>query len=171
MRRPRSLSFSLALLASSVLHSLPFLIMMIMLSDGTRSHRHGQEGDAGGTTNDHRKIVPKPSPTETPPPLPVDIDTYYYTKPKIKHPNHLKDPCLTFYGGIGITRDGHTDIVFNVVKGYPAYYAGMEAGDTILSPGEILGEVGTHVTVTYQKRRTKQVITKTFLRDKICTVF
>lgn len=77
--------------------------------------------------------------------------------------------CPESFGGIGIHHNSVDLSVIQVVEGYPAFEAGIELGDIILSPVDsIRGTVGTEVTVLVQKKDGR-VVSYTMIRDKICT--
>lgn len=72
--------------------------------------------------------------------------------------------CSKFFGGIGIIHSGL--IVSKVIKGYPAYIAGIQEGDYLINPDSILGEVGTKVFI--QTMRGDKIISYNLIRAKIC---
>lgn len=79
-------------------------------------------------------------------------------------------PCENFYTGIGITTLGDNCRVDTVAVGYPAYRAGIQVGDLIISddltcPGR--GPIGTLLTIKIL--RGNKALTKTLVREKICT--
>lgn len=75
--------------------------------------------------------------------------------------------CTPFFGGIGIEHS-QFGVIGRVYEYYPAYDAGLKAGDIILSRiSDIKGEIGTPVTITYKRGET--INTVTFKRGRICT--
>ncbi len=101
------------------------------------------------------------------------------TPPKVKKKAKLKNiapkkdsflglPCKSYYTGIGVQHDPASCLVLSVPFGYPAYKAGIQAGDLIVEPacGEILGPEGT--TVKIKIMRGIQVLNFYIVRGKIC---
>lgn len=74
--------------------------------------------------------------------------------------------CLFKYGGIGFVGSAY---VVSVTVGYPAYRAGIRAGDTLYSDEEIVGKPGTQVKIRWHKKSNMQEYTEIVLtREEIC---
>lgn len=78
-----------------------------------------------------------------------------------------------WYGGIGIyvNDDKNGLYIKDVIKGYPAYEAGLMSKDQIIGVqsdnGEIQGPIGTLVILTIERQG--KIRTFKILRNKICT--
>lgn len=80
--------------------------------------------------------------------------------------NHMKRNCNSFFGGIGIVQ--YQGVIAEVIKGYPADLNGLKVGMKIISDTkDIIGEIGTEVTLVIMMDNERQVIT--MIRDKVCT--
>lgn len=113
------------------------------------------------------------------PKAPVQIVVKEETKPtappKAKGPGpkastkHV-EACDKSFGGVGLYLTGQQDsgMVDRVVAGYPAYNAGIQAGDRFQVVGDVSlqGEIGTAVTVLIE--RSGEVFRLTLTRVKIC---
>jgi hypothetical protein len=90
---------------------------------------------------------------------------------------HFDKQCTdSYYGGVGIeifyfvTNDMDQGArVGDAIEGYPAYEAGIRAGDYILNPEELRGEIGTQVTIHLTNETGTKSWSVTLYRDKICT--
>lgn len=76
--------------------------------------------------------------------------------------------CDNWFGGIGVMHELGSRTITNVYEGYPAYDAGIQVGDVIVSPpiGSIRGEPGTKVVIDIY--RVGRFITFEIVRDRIC---
>jgi C-terminal processing protease CtpA/Prc len=81
-------------------------------------------------------------------------------------PGSGNSKCKDRYSGIGITTD--TKVVDTVIKGGPAYSAGIKSGDYILFPevSKIRGKPGTSLEITLVRQG--QVFKVKIKRDWIC---
>ena len=149
-------NFKLALCLSSLLHTLPVVLMLLL----------GNHDNSGEFNNaDSRPILPKPQDT-------IEVDLNYQKgteeakKPKVPHEN---DNCDQFYGGIGIMNEPSGSGVMSVEPGYPAALAGIQPGDRLLADlNSIRGPVGTEITFEYIRAADNTIHTTTLVRDKIC---
>jgi len=122
---------------------------------------HGMDGD----DLEDGSIIPKDKKEEPK----VEIIEENAPGKEVPEPKHAKDECPDFFGGIGVQYSAEEyGRIIDVPYGYPAYDAGIRAGDRIVSPslGWIRGEVGTEVKVTYENTTGLHEIT--LIRDKIC---
>jgi hypothetical protein len=76
------------------------------------------------------------------------------------------EPCLEYFGGIGVYHDGW-GVITNVIPNYPAARAGMQVGDRVIDMVNVVGEVGTSVTLTFIRNNVSNTIT--VKRERICT--
>lgn len=87
-----------------------------------------------------------------------------------KKPKLTKCPS-TWYGGIGVTNDyqGGKFIVVQVVKGYPAYKAGIEPGDELVDGcPTCVGEPGEEIKVEI-RHQNGEIRIYNIYRDRICS--
>lgn len=137
---------------SSILHSLPILLMLI----------HGLGTSEAKNKGKDTKFV---APDKIEVTLPDDIKGPKKKKPKLSK-RYLEKCKDSWYGGIGIKRIEATGEVTEAPEYYPAYIAGIRVGDMLLSEKEILGEPGTEVDVRVERDSDKY--TFTVMRDRIC---
>jgi S1-C subfamily serine protease len=73
------------------------------------------------------------------------------------------DACVDTFGGIGLSG---FPLIESVYEGYPAFKAGLKAGDVIHSREEIRGKPGTKVEITVTRGdKTWSVV---LIREEIC---
>jgi S1-C subfamily serine protease len=73
------------------------------------------------------------------------------------------EACVDTFGGIGVTG---FPLIESVYEGYPAFKAGLKAGDVIHSNEEIRGKPGTKVEITVT--RGDKTWTMVLIREVIC---
>jgi len=73
------------------------------------------------------------------------------------------DACVDTFGGIGLSG---FPLIESVYEGYPAFKAGLKAGDVIHSNEEIRGKPGTKVEITVT--RGDETWTMVLIREVIC---
>lgn len=162
---------------SSVLH-LIFILMVILLpngngdgsgkGEGVGAHEKKSEESKNGSNNqNNKKIIPK------------SIEVTIVTQPKkgvsVKKPPTKKSIGIkeckgkAWYGGIGIEHDYTTSMITRVAEGYPAFKAGIQAGDVLVNLDRIsiIGEPGTYVHFTV-KRSDNSYKMYNLVREKIC---
>lgn len=171
MLKRKNDSIFLGLTVSLAIHALLAGALLIAHMGGSGNGGSGDEAkeqakEEGKTDKDESEIIPK----EKKAPLQVEIveNESGLTKKKPK-PKHADDKCPDFFGGIGVQYSNiEPGLVINVPSGYPAEDAGIRAGDRIIAPqlGQIRGEVGTEITVTYISSDGDHTVT--MVRDKIC---
>ncbi len=149
---------------SVLLHSLPFLLLLLVGGGSGNGKLKDGEKEGEGEGGNRKMIVPAGQDEE----LTTVSVTILHKKP-LRRPNNEDKPCTgTFYGGIGINHDLYTNQVTKVVKGYPAFKAGLLAGDILLlPPDKILGEPGTTLVIPFLRGNEQHSVTVT--RAKICT--
>ena len=121
----------------------------------------------------YQTISSSPSLPPLPPPPPSSGNTSPHSaKIKIIEKEHTvrKIDCKNFYYGIGITTTPSGNKVARVYRGYPAWEAGLLAGDTIIEPeiSKIRGTKGTLVRIKIF--RNGEVIILDMTRAQICGV-
>lgn len=139
----------------------------------------GGSGDEGGKGKKQAhvkvKLLDKPAPTESK----KKKEKVQETKSKVVVPKKKDLPpeqkmvdhkCDEWYSGIGIQHKIPGCTIGHVAKGYPADRAGLQVGDLVITtdsdcPGR--GPLGTMLTLKIM--RGSQVLTKTMIREKICT--
>ena len=103
---------------------------------------------------------------------PTEIDLVY-TKPHEKTKAEIQqevwkqhiEECPHYFGGVGIEW-GSSGVVQICYRGYPAYEAGIRAGDYILNDEPIRGEIGTSIEIRYLRDGIEHTVT--VIRGKIC---
>jgi membrane-associated protease RseP (regulator of RpoE activity) len=159
-----------ALIASLIIHALIFAGIGLGSKGGGESNQAKQEGKGPSEVDKEGNILEKPEDKTVeislvPPLEKSDVPTP--PQPEPKEANKTEE--CTGFGGIGIQYSGRDGTIGQVFKGYPAYKAGIEPGDVIVSPSlkEIKGEPGTKVTVSIIRRGQLYEIELT--RELICT--
>lgn len=153
----------------SILFHLSVFITISTLSDSGEDGSH-----KGGSLEPVRmKLIDKPQDSESikkQEEIPENKSEVHIKKEKLPPEQVLVEhDCEDFYTGIGIY-SAIDCLITDVPKGYPAHRADIRVGDlVILENGECPGRgpIGTKITIRIL--RGSQSITKTLIREKICT--
>lgn len=169
------MTYKQALRTSLIIHAVAFMLMggfpkgCVPFGGGEQSEAEKQaEEQAKHEHQKEEEIIDKP--VDQPMEITIIEETEEDRENRIARIRRKEiAECTPFFGGIGIvfsTRDGRIGKVF---KYYPGSDAGLQPGDVILNPpvGQIKGEIGTPVAITY--RRGDEIHKVTIVRGRICT--
>lgn len=162
------------LIISVVLHAL--LFVGFGLSSGEGEGEGEGEGDSThqAPESSDTKIIDKPQEKQEIELIeitPEQQEILDQARKKQKEQEKQKESeCKESFGGIGvmIAFGYEYTTITEAVKNYPAYNAGLQAGDIILEPSllQIKGEIGTSVQLTI--KRGSNTFKIDLIRDKIC---
>lgn len=161
------MNFKQSLLFSAVVHMLLMGTMILpMFIPGCG----GGKGEGNNSPETHYvEILPAPADDTVPPPDTSEMEIPDPNPKPSEEPQEAADEDCgeNFYGGVGIEHSWDDSGVRLVVPGYPAAKAGIQVGDKILNSQDLRGEIGTEVTIIYE--RNGVVTTVKTKRGKICT--
>ena len=142
---------------STFLHIAPVIIFLLL---GLLRGGDGGEPTSGGDEQDRKQIVAKAGDKDE------WIEVTLVGIPKEAEKKTKEKECKDWFGGIGITWNIQNSSVIEAFEGYPAYNAGLRAGDIIYTNGDFRGEPGTEVVINVMRNR--NIFTVTLIRGKIC---
>lgn len=148
---------------SIAMHAALFAVMIILMLGGGGK---GKENGGGNGNPIDVEILAKPENSNADDIAQVEKDGLEKRAP------HVKDDCPSFFGGIGVEYQNYGNgegLISRVFPGYPAERAGLVPGDVLLNNDDILGEIGTKVTISYRRGSTGDSEMVEVYRDKICT--
>lgn len=169
-----------ALVLSLILHGL-LVVLVGLQPKGKGDGKNSKTGtEQGMHVEGHNKtIIPKQIEIELVEPIPSvgsELPTPIPPKQEQVTNEGIKE-CFgnNWYGGVGITI-GSDRIIAVVAPGYPAAQAGLKAGDQIVSSENSLGfsvdlrgDPGSEVFIEVFRPITRETLTLTLVRAKICT--
>lgn len=160
-----------SMLQSALLH-ICLILLLLLERGGVKGGTGGappspQPTGTGETQADDKKIVEKPNKTTTTVEL-IESKDPGQTKPAERD---CKEGM--FYGGLGMYSSNNSDGTTTVIEafpGYPASRIGLVKGDIVLQPrqADIIGQIGTDITLVVLKASTGAVVTITTQREKVC---
>lgn len=167
----KGITMKQAILASIALHVLVLILVSLNGCGAPKGEVAGEDGEEqSATSNDKKgKMVDKPEE------LSKDVEIELVPKDSVavvEPPKPKKvqpEKALDGFGGIGVEFASKDGTIAKVPRGYPAYNAGLQPGDIIISPtlSKIRGEPGTKVNILVQ--RGSEIFNLTLIREFIST--
>jgi S1-C subfamily serine protease len=156
-----------AIILSTVMHIAAFVLAAkLSQSQGQGTQRNQGEGaDGGGRENVVVIEIPELNFKLSTPELESDPEG---TEPKKL--DYAKKECKETYGGIGVEQNFMTGELSQVFEGYPAWDAGLRAGDIIstVTGEDIRGTAGTVVILKVIKKGSSYPIRLAVTRGDVC---